>query len=149
MSKKGNKKSDLPTEDVAYLCKPLKVIIAGSRDIADQSIVAKAVKASGFSVGEVVSGTAPGVDKLGEIWAKFYNVPIKRFPADWKNIKVRGAVVKEGAYGPYNAMAGFNRNEEMAKYADACIIITNGSNGAADMMKRAEKHELLLYVWEM
>lgn len=64
-------------------------IVAGSRSILDclsrdgqRRIVAEAIDRSGFSVAEVVSGTARGVDQLGEDWADEHGIPVKRFPAD-------------------------------------------------------------------
>jgi len=47
----------------------MRVIVAGSRGIDDPNVVATAIAASGFHVTEVVSGTAHGVDQLGEAWA--------------------------------------------------------------------------------
>ena len=47
----------------------MKVIIAGSRGVEDYALVEEAVKQSGFDITEVVSGTARGVDLLGEHWA--------------------------------------------------------------------------------
>jgi len=47
----------------------MKVIIAGSRDITDYSILLEAVEKSGFDINCVISGTARGPDKMGEKWA--------------------------------------------------------------------------------
>ena len=47
----------------------MKVIIAGSRDITDYSLVCRAISESKFDITEVISGTARGVDTLGEKWA--------------------------------------------------------------------------------
>lgn len=64
----------------------MKVIIAGSRGIVDYAVhyVIKAIKDSKFDVTEVVSGGARGIDWCGEQWAKANDVPIAKFPADWK-----------------------------------------------------------------
>ena len=68
----------------------LSVIVAGSRSILDclspagqRRIVAEAIDESDFPVAEVVSGTARGVDQLGEDWADEHAIPVERFPADW------------------------------------------------------------------
>ena len=100
----------------------MKVIIAGSREITSYSIVEKAVRDSGFDITEVVSGTARGVDRLGEEYAKTAGIPIKKFPADWSIGK----------------SAGYKRNKQMGKYADAAIIVrkdmSRGSSHMHDIM---------------
>ncbi|WP_049912962.1 SLOG family protein [Halococcus thailandensis] len=108
----------------------LSVIVADSRSILDclspagqRRLVVEAIDESGFSVAEVVSGTARGVDQLGEDWAGEHDVPVKRFPADWDT---------------HGRAAGPIRNEEMAKYADALVAIhVDESAGTADMIDTA------------
>lgn len=109
----------------------MKVIIAGSRDIDTYDIVEKAVVESGFSITEVVSGHANGVDKLGELYAKKHNIPFKTFPAEWEK---------------FGLGAGYRRNSEMADYAEALIAITNGSKGTANMIEIANKKHLKVFV---
>jgi len=106
----------------------VRVIIAGSRGITDYGYVEEAVDASGFDITEVVSGTAAGVDRLGEEYAEDYDLPVKRFPVDWSNIRVPGAVVKRNRHGEYNAIAGHQRNKKMGDYADALIAIWDGQS---------------------
>ena len=110
----------------------MKVIVAGSRDLLDYPLVKEAIERSGFTITELVSGGARGVDTLGEKWAKENNIPVKRFPANW-NLHGRGA-------GPI-------RNREMAEYADACIALALCAGpGTKNMIRTAESHKLLLYV---
>ena len=59
----------------------MKIVIAGSRGISDYEVLKRAIAKSDFSIGEVVSGTARGVDTLGELWAAEHNV--RKFPANW------------------------------------------------------------------
>jgi hypothetical protein len=99
----------------------MKVIIAGSRSIADYPQVCSCINMSRFSILEVVSGGARGVDKLGEAWAKEHSIPIKAFPADWNH---------------QGRAAGIVRNQEMAAYADALIAIWDGeSRGTKHMIE--------------
>src|SRR3972149_10592704 len=99
----------------------MKVIIAGSRSLLrnpskdDLDEITKAVINSKFSVTEVVSGGALGVDRAGDLWAESLPIPIpvRKFPADWSR------------YGPY---AGFHRNKQMAEYADALIVFWYGAS---------------------
>lgn len=110
----------------------MKTIIAGSRSITDYEIVKKAIETSGFNISIVVSGTANGVDKLGERYAKEYHKKIKRFPADWSMGK----------------KAGYLRNTQMAEYADACIIVWNGiSKGSLHMYNIAMDKGLEVYMY--
>lgn len=110
----------------------MKTIIAGSRLITDYSVVKAAVEESGFKITEVVSGTASGIDRLGEQWAEEQNIPIKRFPAQWKK---------------FGKSAGVIRNKEMGEYADAAIIIWDGvSKGTKNMIDIATALKLKMFV---
>lgn len=131
----------------------MKVIIAGSRNFKDYSILEKAIKESGFKITTVVSGGAPGVDKLGEEWAVKNKIPIEQFPADWNNIDAPGAIVKQRKnpwnkkIESYNANAGFARNIEMAEFADALIAIDLDTNGTNHMIKTAKEKDLKVFVY--
>ncbi len=107
----------------------MKVIIAGTRykdkdeniPFDDYNLVVKTIEDSGFTITEVVSGTATGVDRLGEQWARANNIPIKEMPADWNR---------------YGRSAGPFRNKAMAEYADAAIVIWDGkSPGSRNMIE--------------
>jgi hypothetical protein len=81
---------------------------------------------------EIVSGGASGADKLGERWANEKGIDIKLFPADWDT---------------YGRAAGPIRNEEMAKYADACIVFWDGkSKGTLSMIESAKRYKLKLVI---
>jgi hypothetical protein len=103
----------------------MKVIIAGSRHMVyTPTIVEDAVNMSGFHILEEVCGMAPGADSFGAKWAYKKGIPIKNFPADWDT---------------YGKAAGFIRNQEMADYADALVLlIWNNSPGSLDMLNRME-----------
>lgn len=102
----------------------MKVIIAGSRTICDYSEVETAVRRSGFTVTEVVSGMARGADRLGAEWADNHGVPVKKFFAQW--------LTKDGEK---DLGAGMARNRKMADYADALVAVWDGeSTGTAHMI---------------
>lgn len=108
-----------------------RVVIAGSRDITDADLVVSVVEESKFDIGEVVCGTAEGVDTLGAEWADEHNIPVIDFPID------EYADPTDPRPNPYL------RNEAMAKYADAAILIWDGESGGTDHMRRmAEKHNV-------
>lgn len=89
-----------------------------------------------WKITEVVSGCAIGVDRLGESWAEYCNVPVKLFPAQWRDRD-----------GVYDNSAGYKRNVEMAQYADALIAIWDGkSRGTKHMIDIATKRGLRVYI---
>lgn len=126
----------------------MKTIIAGSRHVDDYELVKRAIEESGFEITEVVSGVAKGVDTLGENWADANDIPVKRFPALWHKLDVPGAVVRTNSYGKYNAAAGGIRNQQMAEYADALIVVWDGkSKGTGDMILKGHANQLKIFVF--
>lgn len=120
-----------------------KLIIAGSRSITSYATLRRAILQSGLwethkKAIEVVSGKAKGVDTLGEEFAAKAGLKVHDKPADWDNIKAKGARVQTRYDGKkYNALAGHWRNEEMAQMADAALILWDGkSTGSLDMVHR-------------
>jgi len=120
----------------------MKLVIAGSRSIRDYNVTRQAIIESGLwaKYGKkihVISGEAEGPDKHGELFAEKAGLKLTKKPADWGNVKARGAVVRHNSRGPYNALAGHWRNEEMAQMADAALIVWDGrSTGSLDMLHR-------------
>lgn len=113
----------------------MKVIIAGSRTITDYKHVEEAAKLSKFEISEVVSGTAPGVDRLGELYGHELTVGVKRFPADWKT---------------HGKNAGPIRNRVMAEYAEALIAVWDGKSvGTKNMIDTARELSLRVFVHEV
>ena len=111
----------------------MKVIIAGSRGINSPRLVLDAIEQSGFTITEVVSGGAWGVDKLGEVYALGRGLPVKQFIPDWG--------------GHAGARAGFVRNSQMGEYADALIAIWDGrSRGTRHMISVMERLKKPHYV---
>jgi len=109
-----------------------KTIIAGSRDFADYSQVVEAVSKCGWEVSSVVSGTARGADRLGEVYAEENSLPLYKYPAEWDK---------------YGKSAGYKRNTLMAENADALIALWNGeSRGTKHMIDIATTKGLQVYV---
>lgn len=109
----------------------MKVIIAGSRTFTDYKALTEHcdhLLSNQYDI-EIVSGTAQGADKLGERYAKEKGYPVKKFPANWDELGKK---------------AGYIRNEQMAKYADALIAFWDGkSKGTKHMIELAKKYNLL------
>lgn len=128
----------------------MKVIIAGSRHIKDERLVIDAIKRCPWlhEMTEEVSGCAPGVDTIAANWARGEGYTVKEMPADWDNLKAKGAVIRRNKQTGrwYNAAAGPERNERMAQYADALILIWNGrSPGSQDMLDAARERGLVIW----
>lgn len=125
--------------------KTTRLIIAGSRHLTvrDYPLLerafAKAVAKFGWDVTEIVNGTALGGDALGVKFAKANNITVEDFEPDW------------GDSEDPNPEAGFIRNEDMAVYAagsrGGLIALWDGhSSGTRDMIDRAKRHNLDVYV---
>jgi len=109
----------------------MRVIIAGSRSIGSYPIIERIIKDSKFLITEIVSGTAKGVDRLGEQYATKYGIPITQFPASWQK---------------HGKAAGYLRNTQMADYADALILVWDGeSRGSKHMLDIARAKHLKTY----
>jgi hypothetical protein len=111
-----------------------RVIVAGGRDLYDYQLVWSTLNKLLVNKSNVVivSGMALGADSLGEKYAKSKGIVISYFPALW---------------GQHGKMAGFIRNEEMAKSADACVCFWDGkSTGTKHMIETAENMNLSLRV---
>lgn len=129
----GDRCKYLDTEHCTNEDLTMKVIVAGPRDVDDYAQVVKAIEDSGFPIGEVVSGKAPGVDTLGEQYAKEKGIKVKDFPANWEKL---------------GAAAGPIRNQQMAEYAEGLVAVVKdgGSPGTSDMISRARAEGLKVYV---
>jgi hypothetical protein len=114
-----------------------KLIIAGSREFNNYSFLKDKIDFLLKNVVEdveIVSGAARGADTLGEQYARENNLNVKLFPADWKK---------------YGNSAGFIRNEEMANYANACVVFwMNNSKGTKHMIDLSQKHNLKLRIYK-
>ena len=108
-----------------------RVIIAGSRSFEDYDMLVRTMDMVLRNITDeiqVVCGMAAGADTLGERYAKERRYQIAYFPADWKK---------------YGRAAGFNRNVEMAKHADALVAFWDGkSKGTKHMLDIAQRYGL-------
>lgn len=108
----------------------MNLIITGSRTFNDYKLLEQECKKFivkiGYLPNNIVSGECRGADKLGEMFAEKYKIPIMKFPANWDE---------------YGKRAGMIRNVEMAKNASHCIIFWDGkSQGSKHMIEQCEKY---------
>lgn len=114
----------------------MRTIIAGSRGVDRMRDVVEAIEFARLFAGIkptcVLSGTARGVDQLGERWASQNGIEIERYPAEWDKWPRR---------------AGMIRNKQMAERADALIAVWDGrSPGTRDMIDKGHSHGLVVYI---
>ena len=109
-----------------------KVIIAGGRDFNNYNLLKEKclfLLQNKFTEGvTVISGHARGADMVGEQFAKEFNLNLEIFPADWET---------------NGKSAGYIRNAEMLKHADAVICFWDGKSKGTkhmiDITKKANK----------
>lgn len=111
----------------------------------------KVFKINTYSL-EIISGTANGADSLGARFAQEFKLPLKEFPADWKNLNAKPCKIMENSHGKYNALAGHNRNKDMAIYASSkdtfgvLVLFWDGkSSGSKNMKNQAIAFGLEIY----
>lgn len=110
------------------------VIIAGGRDFNDYELLKR--KCDFFLKNKeniiIISGTARGADSLGEKYAEERGYYVMRFIPNWE---------KDGK------SAGFKRNAEMLKSADAVICFWDGkSKGTKHMIDITREKEIPLRI---
>lgn len=113
----------------------MKVLIFGGRDFMDHNLFLRTVAA--FNISHVVCGYdpktkyPPGADQMAYNWAKFADLPVTTFPAEWERYD-QG----EGRKNP----AGMIRNRQMlVEGRPEMALGFPGGNGTAHMMDLAIK----------
>ena len=112
----------------------MKLIVAGGREFDDYELLSKEIckLIVDTRTDSIISGTARGADSLGAQYANEHFIPLISMPADWNR---------------YGKAAGYRRNEEMAKVADACLCFWDGeSKGTKHMIDLAKEYDLHLII---
>lgn len=124
----------------------MKIAIIGSRTFKDYDLLQETMhnliyeqNDGSFDNVTIVSGGAKGADSLGKRYASDHNLGYLEFKAKWKDLSHPDAVIREGAYGKYDAVAGHRRNTLIIEEADIVVAFHNGSKGTADSLRKARK----------
>jgi len=100
-----------------------KLIVAGTRTFTNYQLLSDTINNIIKVINRdtaIVSGMAPGADKLGYRYGLLNNIKVYEFPANWTGLGKK---------------AGYIRNTEMGKFADALLVFWDGkSNGTKHMM---------------
>jgi len=99
---------------------------------------------SGMANMEKADDQQIGADAFIIKWCKENDFPWTEHPADWTDIDHAGAVIRYTKSGkPFNMVAGFSRNAEMAELSTAGISFYDGaSSGTKDMLARMRRRKL-------
>ena len=129
-----------------------RVIVSGGRNFNDRDFIFKIITDLDQSIGPfscIIHGAASGVDTEGMLWAQMMadsGRPITHAPfvADWNNTSHPDAIIKYNkASKPYDALAGFRRNQRMLDDARPDALISfPGGKGTKDMLERALKTDI-------
>jgi len=127
----------------------MRVIICGSRSIKGMEgmrHVMDAIKASSWTITEVVTGDAEGVDKLADAWAKESGIARVIFPANWKG-KGKAAGYKRNQKMSWYISLFMKDGETQDNLAGACIAIWNGSSrGTGHMIDICNENYIPIYI---
>lgn len=111
----------------------MKVVVSGSRGIADVDYVVNCIENSHFEITELIVGDARGVDVIAARWAASKGIKYKIVPAKWD--------VHGKAAGPI-------RNREMITEGEAVIAIWDGkSRGTKSSIDITREMGKPLKVW--
>ncbi len=105
-----------------------KIAVGGSRSIESYELVCQVLNNLIMPGDVILSGNAPGADRLGERYAQEHGLQFKIIPSEWEKHGLRATMM---------------RNEVLLKAAD-CIIIfwdgkSEGSKHMIDISARAKK----------
>lgn len=109
----------------------MRTIIAGSRHLTDSGLLFLALAVCGWTPTTVLSGGCRGADRLGAAWARRRGIPVEPYPAE--------------DYGRWPS-CGPRRNQAMVDRAEALIAVDLGGPGTADVVRRARKAGLRVFV---
>jgi hypothetical protein len=102
-----------------------RVLVCGGRDYADTDRVWSVLDdlLVRGELDEIIHGGADGADRLADNWAFARRIPVRMFPADWKQ---------------HGTAAGPIRNQQMIDEGKPALVIGfPGGRGTADMVRRA------------
>lgn len=120
------------------LSQPIRLIVAGSRNITDPETFDRAFYGSdywGAEIDAVLHGGCRGVDELADAWAREWKIPVEVYPADWD------------AHGK---AAGPIRNRLMAARGTALLAIWDGvSRGTGSMIREATAAGIVVDVYRV
>lgn len=112
----------------------MRVLVSGSRDIDEKSVVYDAIIDSPWRPEVLVHGDASGVDKIADRYARMHSIDRDKHP------------IPEWVWEKVGRKAGPMRNDYMVRQADALVAVWDGeSSGTKNAMQQAESEGLPVY----
>lgn len=135
-----------------------RIVVFGSRYFSDYKLFSECMfdylKENNIQKGEVIflSGMAmmdrvkkeeqTGADAFIVHWCIEHGYPWTEHWANWSDVSSNSAIVRYKKGRPYNVLAGFVRNEEMAELCNRGITFYDGaSTGTKDMITRMARRQ--------
>lgn len=103
-----------------------RVLVCGGRSFEDRKTVGRvlAILHEARPISLVISGGAPGADRLGELWAQHRKIAVCTFPANWR--------FEGRAAGPI-------RNARMLEFGKPDLVVAfPGGPGTQNMIAQAK-----------
>lgn len=104
----------------------MKVLVCGGRKFNNERFVVEVLNDfhKMTPIDMIISGSAPGADRLGELWAQRFGILVERYPAEWDR---------------YGRSAGFKRNAQMINEGKPDLVVAfAGGKGTAHTVKLAK-----------
>lgn len=104
-----------------------RIIICGGRDFDDLSKMMDVFESfpTEYDPITIIQGGAKGADFLAKCLAKYHEITVEEYPANWKS---------------YGKSAGNIRNQQMLDEGKPDLVVAlPGGRGTADMVNRAKK----------
>ena len=109
----------------------MKIAVVGSRDITDYDWISRIL--GKYTITEVISGGAKGVDSLAARYANEHNIKLTEFLPDWEI---------------HGKSAGFIRNKLIVDHAEHVIAFWNAkSTGTKHSIDYAQKQNIPLDIY--
>jgi YspA, cpYpsA-related SLOG family len=113
----------------------MRVLVTGGRDFSNRELLFEILDrlhaAHTFTV--LIHGDANGADRLAGEWGVARGVTVEAHPADWKK---------------HGRAAGPIRNQKMLEENLDLVVAFPGGRGTADMVRKARKTEIDVFVVE-
>lgn len=112
----------------------LRLVVTGGRYYSNEATVAWALNTlhqrDGIEL--LIHGDASGGDRLCGAWATTNHIACQPCAADWNDMSEPCVVKYRRDGSPYNALAGFNRNQQMIDvWQPNYAVAFHGNNGTA------------------
>lgn len=103
----------------------LRVLVCGGRAYEDRRALNRTLTQlhAEHPIGLVITGGAPGADRLGQRWAEHQRIPVAVYPANWQFVGRSAGPVRNGA------MLEFGKPD--------VVVAFPGGRGTADMVSQA------------